>query len=351
MSLKPVTIGRCTVGQGNPVFVVAEISGNHGGYFEKALKLIEAAAGAGADAIKLQTYTAETITLACDEPPFRIGGGANRKCETLYSLYAKNTTPWEWQPELKVAAGDLGLECFSSPFDSSAVDFLERMGVPAFKIASFELVDLPLIRKAASTGTPLIMSTGMATLGEIEEAVAAARFAGCSEIILLKCTSAYPAAPEAMNLRTIPNMAAAFDLPVGLSDHSTGIAVPVAALALGAVMIEKHITLSRSDGGAESGFALEPGEFKVMVEAVRTAEAAMGTVSYGLTEHENASRIFRRSLFVVEDIRAGEKLSEGNLRSIRPGHGLGPKHLEAALGKRAKADIEKGTPLSWDLVE
>ena len=340
-----VRIGGWEAGGGR-VFVVAELAGNHGGSFEKALRMVEAAAEAGADAVKLQTFTPDGITLRSDRPEFKLPDGS-----TLYEAYDRFQTPWEWQPKLKARAEELGMECFSSPFDPDAVDFLAEMDVPAYKIASFELVDLPLIRRAASKGKPLIMSTGMASLGEIEEAVAAAREVGCKDVVLLKCTSSYPSPPDEMNLKTIPHMAQAFDLPVGLSDHTTGIAVPVAAVALGAVMIEKHFMLSRSDGGPESGFALEPAEFRAMVEAVRTTEPALGTVSYRPTEHERASRRFRRSLFVVEDVQAGEILTETNVRSIRPADGLAPKHLDTVLGRRARTAVPKGTPLSWDVVE
>lgn len=345
-TVRRIHLGSLVVGDGHPVCVVAELAGNHGGDFEKALRMVEAAAEAGADAVKLQTFSPDGITMKSDRPEFILPDGA-----TLYEVYERFQTPWEWQPKLKAAAEELGMECFSSPFDPSAVDFLAEMDVPAYKIASFELVDLPLIRQAASKGKPLIMSTGMATLGEIEEAVTAARSAGCGEMVLLKCTSSYPAVPEEMNLRTIPHLAGAFGVHAGLSDHTQGIAVPVAAVALGAVMVEKHFMLSRADGGPESGFALEPGEFREMVQAIRSAEAALGTVSYGLTEHERASRAFRRSLFAVQDIAAGEPFTEGNVRSIRPGHGLPPKHLDTILGKRSKVDIPKGTPLGWELVE
>ncbi len=347
---REVTIGRRKVGSGHPVFMVAELSGNHHQSFETAVKMVEAAAEAGADAVKLQTYTADTITLDCDSEIFRIGGGTEWDGETLHSLYSRSATPWEWQPKLKEVAEDHGLELFSSPFDPTAVDFLEKMNVPAYKIASFELVDIPLIQHAATKGKPLIMSTGMASLGEIEEAVDAARDAGCREIVLLKCTSAYPADPAEMNLRTIPHLAQAFDVPVGLSDHSTGIAVPVAATALGVVMIEKHLTLSCADGGPESGFALEPAEFKAMVEAVRVGERALGMVHYGLTERDEGSRVFRRSLFVVYDVREGEPFTNKNVRSIRPAHGLPPVDLERVLGRTALCNLEIGTPLSWDVI-
>jgi len=346
MTVDRFQVGSRTVGRGARVFVVAELAGNHGGSFEKALRMVEAAAEAGADAVKLQTFTPDGITIDSDRPEFVLPDG-----RTLYQVYEEFQTPWEWEPKLKAAAEDLGMECFSSPFDPSAVDFLEDMDVPAYKIASFELVDLPLIRKAAATGKPLIMSTGMATLGEIEEAVEAARSAGCNQIVLLKCTSTYPAVPEEMNLRTIPHLAEAFQVPAGLSDHSQGIAVPVAAVALGAVMIEKHFMLSRADGGPESNFALEPKEFRDMVQAIRTTEAALGRVSYGLTEQEQDSRIFRRSLFVVEDVKAGEAFTERNIRSIRPGHGLAPKHRGHVLGETARTNTPRGTPLRWHHVE
>ena len=272
------------------------------------------------------------------------------KGRNLYELYAEAYTPWEWQPKLKQVAEELGLDCFSTPFDFTAVDFLEGMDVPAHKIASFELVDLPLIRKVAKTGKPVIMSTGMASLMEIDESVRAFREAGGKQLTLLKCTSAYPSPPEEMNLRTIPHLAEAFGVPVGLSDHTLGIAVSVAAVALGACVIEKHFTLSRAAGGPDAAFSLEPSEFKAMVEAVRTAEKALGRVSYQVSEKEKASRVFRRSLFVVEDIKAGEVFTEQNIRSIRPGHGLPPKHLPAVLGCIAARDTQRGSPLSWELV-
>ncbi|MFC2171132.1 pseudaminic acid synthase [Acidobacteriota bacterium] len=346
-----VNFGSLQIGLGNPSVIVAELSGNHNQSFEGALSLLRAAAEAGADAVKLQTYTADTITIKSDRGHFRIGEGLLGKEETLYSLYARNSTPWEWQPKLKDAANDLGLELFSSPFDSTAADFLADMDIPAFKIASFEIVDLPLIRHVATKGKPLIVSTGMATLAEIEDAISAARHAGCYEIVLLKCTSNYPALPEEMNLKTIPHLAETFMVPAGLSDHTRGIAVPVAAVAIGALMIEKHLTLNRAAGGAESGFALEPDEFRTMVQAVRTAEKALGEVHYGLTEAEQSSRTFRRSLFTVEDIKAGELMTMKNFRSIRPGHGLAPKNLENILGKQARVNISRGTPLSWDLIK
>ena len=338
------------IGPGCPVYVVAEISANHNRDFDQALRMVQAAKDAGADAVKLQTYTPDTITLRSDREHFRIGGGTLWDGRTLHDLYAEAAMPWDWQPKLKAEADRLGLELFSSAFDATAVDFLEKMGVPAHKVASFEMVDLPLIEKMARTGKPLIMSTGMATLEEIEEAVATARAAGARQIALLKCTSAYPSPPEEMNLRTIPDLAARFQVPVGLSDHTMGIAVPVAAVALGACIVEKHFTLSRSVPGPDSAFSLEPAEFKAMVEAVRTAERALGGVHYGASGEEEKSRVFRRSLFVVEDVKAGEKFTEKNVRSIRPGNGLHTRHLKEVLGRTATRDIARGTPLSWELV-
>lgn len=346
-----LTICGRRVGPGLPVYIVAELSANHNQDFDEALRLVEAAAAAGADAVKLQTYTADTLTIRCDEQPFRIGKGTIWAGRNLYDLYDEAYTPWEWQPRLKQTAEAHGLHLFSTPFDSTAVTFLEAMHVPAHKIASFELVDLALIREVAATGKPMIMSTGMATVEEIGEAVAAAREAGATQIALLKCTSAYPSPPEEMNLRTIPDLAARFDLPVGLSDHTLGIAVPVAAVALGACIIEKHFTISRAVPGPDSVFSLEPEEFTEMVQAVRTVERALGSVSYSLMPHEIATKAFRRSLFVVRDVAAGERLTEENVRSIRPGHGLPPRELPAVLGRAVKQAIRRGTPLSWDLLE
>jgi N-acetylneuraminate synthase len=346
-----VQIGTRRVGPGEPVFCIAELSANHNQDFEKALRIVRAAKEAGADAVKLQTYTADTITIASDREPFRVGGGTLWDGKTLHELYSEAYTPWEWQPKLKQAANDLGMELFSSAFDATAVDFLERMGVPAHKVASFELVDIPLIQKMARTNKPLIMSTGMATLEEIDEAVSAAREAGAKEIALLKCTSAYPAPPEEMNLRTIPELARRFEVPAGLSDHTPGHTVPVAAVGMGACIIEKHLTLTRAEGGPDSAFSMEPDEFKAMVAAVRTAQKALGTIYFGASEHEKKSRVFRRSLFVVCDVKRGQKLTTDNVRSIRPAHGLHPRHLPEVLGRTASRDIEKGTPLSWELVD
>ena len=346
-----IKIGERVIGAGQPVYVIAEISANHHQDFDTALKIIHAAKDAGADAIKLQTYTADTITLASNREYFRVGGGTLWDGRNLHDLYAEAYTPWDWQPKLKKAANDLGMDCFSSAFDATAVDFLEEMRVPAHKVASFELVDLPLIEKMARTGKPLIMSTGLATVEEIDEAVKAARKAGATQIALLKCTSAYPAAAEEMNLRTIPELARRFDVPAGLSDHTMGVAVPVAAVALGACIIEKHLTLSRSEPGPDSAFSLEPHEFKTMVDAVRMAEKALGEVHFGFSEKEASSRIFRRSLFVVQDVRRGDVFTVDNVRSIRPGHGLHTRHFDEVLGRHAARDIERGTPFSWDLVD
>jgi N-acetylneuraminate synthase len=345
-----IKIGTRNIGSAEPVYVIAEVSANHHQDYDQAVRIIHAAKDAGADAVKLQTYTPDTITIRSDREYFKIGGGTLWDGRTLYDLYGEAYTPWDWQPKLKQVAESLGLDLFSSPFDETAVDFLENMNVTAYKLASFELVDLPLIRKMAATGKPLIISTGMATLEEIQEAVATARQAGASQIALLKCTSAYPASPEEMNLRTIPELARKFGLPVGLSDHTTGVAVPVAAVALGACIVEKHITLSRSPAGPDSAFSLEPQEFQAMVEAIRIAGKALGVASYGPIAQEQSSRVFRRSLFVVQNVKRGEPFTPENLRSIRPGYGLHTRYLPEVLGKRAAVDIERGTPLSWELV-
>ncbi len=344
-------IGERLVGPGQPVYVVAELSANHHQEFEQAVRLLHAAKAVGADAVKLQTYTPDTITIRSDREYFRIGGDTLWDGRTLYDLYDEAHTVWAWQPKLKLLADDLGLDLFSSPFDSTAVDFLEEMRVPAYKLASCELVDIPLIQRMARTGKPLLISTGMATLEEIEEAMNTARGAGCTEIALLKCTASYPALPDEMNLRTIPEMERIFQVPVGLSDHTTDIAVPVAAVALGACIIEKHITLSRSLQGPDSAFSLEPQEFKSMVDAVRIAEKALGEVRFGPSPREQSTRVFRRSLFIVENVRQGQTLTRENVRSIRPGHGLHTRHLPEVIGKRAARDIERGTPVTWDLID
>jgi pseudaminic acid synthase len=329
---------------------VADSSANHNQKYEQAVKLIHAAKEAGADAVKLQTYTPDTMTIKSDRPEFKISGGTLWDGKTLYELYEEAHTPWEWQPKLKKVADDLGLALFSTPFDKTAVDFLETMNVPAYKIASLEIVDIPLIEYIASKGKPLIISTGMATLDEIKEAVKTVKKAGATQIALLKCTSAYPAPPEEMNLKTIPHLAATFRVPVGLSDHSLGISTPIAAVALGACLVEKHFTLSRATPGPDSAFSLEPHEFRAMVEAIHTAEKALGGISYKIQQEEAKSLVYRRSLFVVKDMKAGELFTEDNVRSIRPGHGLHPRYLKKVLGRKATRNIQRGTPLSRDMI-
>jgi len=349
--MNEITIQGRRIGPTQPCYVIAEISANHNGSLERAQDLVRMAKEAGADAVKLQTYTPDTITLNCDAPLFRHGGTGLWANRDLYSLYQQAYTPWDWQPKLKVLAEEIGLPLFSTPFDFTAVDFLEQMGVPAYKIASFELVDLPLIERVARTGKPLILSTGMGTREEIGEAVAAFRAAGGRELALLKCTSAYPSPPEAMNLRTLRDLHTRFNVPAGLSDHSMGHTVAVAAVALGACIVEKHFTLSRSHPGPDSAFSMEPAEFRAMVEAIRTTEAALGNVCYEATAAEAESRRFRRSLFVTCDLVAGEVFSADNVRSVRPAAGLPPKHLAEVLGKAATRAIPANTPLEWTMVQ
>jgi pseudaminic acid synthase len=345
------TINGRQIGPGQPTYVIAEMSGNHRQDFEQAVSIMRAAKEAGADAVKLQTYTAETITMDCDSDLFRIGKGSLWEGKNLYELYGEAFTPWAWQPKLKRIADELNLTLFSTPFDDSAVDFLEEMQVPAHKIASFELVDTGLLRKVARTGKPVIMSTGMASLDEIDCAVRTLRNEGCTQLALLKCTSAYPSPPEEMNLRTIPHLAEAFGTPVGISDHTVGISAPVVAVTLGACIVEKHLTLNRNDGGPDAAFSLEPVELKAMVDAIRVTEKALGQVSYEVTKKEAASRVFRRSLFVVANMKKGEAFTAENVRSIRPSYGLSPKHLSSVLGRYARRDITRGTPLSWDCLD
>ena len=344
------SIGERNIGPGCRTYIVAEMSANHNQNFDHAVKIIEAAKKAGADAIKIQTYTADTITIDCNNKYFQIQGTI-WEGKNLHDLYKEAYTPWEWQPKLKKIANELGLDFFSSPFDLSAVDFLENMDVPAYKIASFELVDIPLIRKIAQMGKPIIMSTGMATLSEIDEALRVIRGEGNKKIALLKCTSAYPAPPEESNLNTIPHLSETFSVPSGLSDHTLGSAVSVAAVTLGASIIEKHFTLSRDEEGPDSSFSMEPDEFRQMVENIRTVEKAVGRVSYELTPKQKESSIYRRSLFVVKDVKAGEKFTEENIRSIRPGYGLHTRYFADVLGQKAKKDILKGTPFGWDLIK
>ncbi|HFQ79966.1 MAG TPA: pseudaminic acid synthase [Desulfobacterales bacterium] len=344
-----IKIGSRNIGSTQPVYIVAEMSANHNHDFSNAVDIIKAVKEAGADAVKLQTYTPDTITIDCDNNQFQIKN-TTWEGKSLYQLYREAYTPWEWQPKLQEVALSLDIDFFSTPFDNSAVDFLEEMRVPAYKIASFELVDLPLLKRIGATGKPVILSTGMASLAEIDEAMRTLEKYGAGEIILLKCVSAYPAAPESMNLKTIPNLASTFGTIVGLSDHTLNSTAAIAAVALGASVIEKHITLSRRDGGIDSSFSLDPDEFKNMVEAIRITEKSLGEVNYGPTETEAANRIFRRSLFVVENIKAGETFSTRNTRSIRPGHGLHTRYMDNVLGRKAACDIERGTPLSWKLI-
>ena len=350
MTTPTLQINGRRIGPGEPAYVVAELSANHNRDFEQAVALVHAAREAGADAVKLQTYTADTITIRSNRPEFRVGGGMLWDGRFLHDLYTEASMPWEWQPKLKAVADELGLTLFSAAFDPTAVDFLEQMNVPAHKVASFELVDLPLIECMARTGKPLIMSTGMGTLGEIDEAVRTARGAGAKQIALLKCTSAYPAPPEEMNLRTIPHLADAFGLPVGLSDHSLGIEASIAAVALGACIVERHVTLSRERPGPDSAFSLEPGELGQLVRAIRTVEQALGAVQYRGDGFEGKSLAHRRSLYAVEDIGAGETFTEVNVRSIRPANGLHTRHHAMVLGRVAATDIPRGTPLDWSLI-
>jgi len=345
-----IQISSRKIGQNESTFIIAELSANHLQNFDLAVDTIKAMKKSGADAVKLQTYTPDTMTIDSDNEYFQINQGTLWDGKTLYQLYQEAYTPWEWQPKLKKIAEELGLICFSSPFDNTAVDFLEEMNVPAYKVASFEITDIPLIEYIASKGKPVIISTGIATLADIEEAVHACRRMGNDQIALLKCTSAYPALLEESNLRTIPNLADTFNTVVGLSDHTLGISAPIASVALGAKIIEKHFILDRKMGGPDAAFSMEPDEFRSMVEAVREVEKALGTVNYDLTEKTKKSREFSRSLFVAKDIKAGETFTEKNIRSIRPGFGIHPRYFNKIIGKKAINEIKKGTPLNWDLI-
>ena len=349
--IQPISIGSRAIGPGHPVYIVAELSANHRQDFDEAVRLIHAAQEAGADAVKVQTYTPDTLTIDCDSPLFRHGKESLWQDRSLYDLYQEAYMPWEWQPKLQRCAADAGIDFFSTAYDATSVDFLEALDVPAYKIASFELVDIPLINRIAETGKPMILSTGMATLVEIEEAVRTIKNVGENDICLLKCVSAYPSSFEAMNLNTLGHMAGHFSLPCGLSDHSMGYLGAVAAVPLGACMIEKHFTLSRENGSVDSAFSMDPSDFKIMVEQIRSVEKALGKVHYGVDDEEAESFRFRRSLFVVEDICEGELLTSGNVRSIRPGHGLSPKYMEDVIGRRASKTIRKGTPLTWEMVD
>lgn len=346
-----IKIGHKEIGQHTKPFIIAEMSGNHNQSLERALHLVELAAEAGVDALKLQTYTPDTITLDVHTGEFFIQDDSNLwKGNSLYNLYKEAYTPWEWHKAIFDKANKLGLLAFSSPFDETAVHFLESLNVPAYKIASFENVDLPLIRKVARTGKPTIISTGMATAAEIDEAVSAFKEEGNEQLILLKCTSTYPATPMNSNLATIPHMRELFGTEIGLSDHTMGVGVSIAAVTLGATVIEKHFTTSRADGGVDSAFSMEPYELKMLVEETERAWQSLGKVSYGPTSPEKDSIKFRRSLYIGEDLKAGDILTENNVRNVRPGLGLPPKYFDLVLGKAIKQDVQKGTPLSWELL-
>ncbi|MBI5807007.1 MAG: pseudaminic acid synthase [Ignavibacteriales bacterium] len=332
---------------GTRSFIIAELSANHKHDFDIAVKTIKAAKECGADAIKLQTYTADTITINCSNEHFQIESGTIWDGRILYDLYKEAYTPWEWQPKLKKYAEELGLICFSSPFDKTAVDFLEEMNVPAYKVASFEITDIPLIEYIASKRKPVIISTGIATLSDIEEAVNTCRRVGNNDIALLKCTSSYPAPIEEANLLTIPNLRETFKVVAGLSDHTMGSSVAIASVALGAKIIEKHFILDRKLGGPDAAFSMEPSEFRQMVNSIREVEKALGKVSYRLTQKVEKSKIFARSLFIVENVKAGDTITKKNVRSIRPGYGLHPKYYKDIIGKKFRKDFERGTPLEW----
>lgn len=346
---KEFRIGNKMVGENHPCFCVAEMSGNHLKDYGRAVEIIHAAKEAGADAIKLQTYTADSLTVDSDKECF-VNHGGLWDGMTEYQLYQEASTPWDWQPKLKELAEGLGLECFSSPFDFAAVDFMKECDMPAYKIASYEINDIPLVRRAAGTHRPIIIATGIAHAEDIERVLAVCREEGNDEVMLLKCVSAYPTPYEEINLRMIPTLADMYDCTVGLSDHSMGSVVPVAAAALGIKMVEKHLTLRRSDGGPDGAFSMEPEEFKEMVTNIRIVEKALGVAEYRLTDKQEQERHGSRSLFVVKDIKAGEKLTPDNVRSIRPHDGLHTMYYEEVLGKTAACDAEKGTPLSWEMI-
>ena len=346
-----LSIAGRPIGRDHAPWIIAEMSGNHNQSLDRALAIVDAAAAAGAHALKIQTYTAETMTLDLNRGEFAITDPQSLWAgKSLFDLYREAHTPWEWHAPIFKRCAERGLVGFSSPFDFTAVDFLEKLKVPCYKIASFEIVDLPLIRRAAATGKPLILSTGMATLSEIDDAVRAARGAGARDLILLKCTSEYPATAEDSHVRTIPHLRDLFGVEVGLSDHTPGIGVPVAAVALGATVIEKHFTLDRSAGGVDSAFSLEPAELKALVVETERARRSLGRVAYGPQEGEKPSGQFRRSLYVARDMKPGDAFTPDNLRSIRPGRGLSPKHYEVLLGKRVTRAVPRGTPASWDLI-
>lgn len=346
-----IQIAGRKIGTEYPPLVIAEMSGNHNQSLERALQIVEAAARAGAHGLKIQTYTADTMTLNIDEGEFRISSPDSQWTnQSLYQLYQQAHTPWEWHQPIFSHARRLGLIPFSTPFDETAVDFLEELEVPCYKIASFENTDLPLIKKVASTGKPIIISTGMASIAELDEAVTTARMAGCNDLILLKCTSTYPAQPDNTNTLTIPHMRQLFECEIGLSDHTMGIGVAIASVALGASVIEKHFTLRRADGGVDSAFSLEPDEMASLATETERAWMSLGKISYGPTGNEKNSLIFRRSIYVTKDMKAGETFTTENIRSIRPGYGLPTKFMDVILGKKAKSNIKKGTPLKFDLI-
>jgi len=346
-----IKINNKKIGRGCAPFIIAEMSGNHNQSLSKALDIVDAAAKAGSHALKLQTYTADTITLDVKKGDFFISDKDSPwSGNSLHDLYKQAYTPWEWHKPIMQRASDLGMICFSSPFDESAVDFLEDLNVPAYKIASFENNHLPLIKKAASTGKPIIISTGMATVSEIHEAVVAARESGCKDLILLKCTSTYPATPESSNILTIPHMRELFDCEVGLSDHTMGVGTSIAAVAHGAAVIEKHFTISRDDGGVDSTFSLEPNELELLVIETKRAFESLGKISYGIIGEEEKSKIFRRSLYIAEDMNSGDIFTKDNLRIVRPGEGLKPKYYDKVLGRKVNCDVKKGHPVSWGLL-
>lgn len=342
-------IAGTKIGNGHAPYLIAEMSGNHNGDINRAMALIDAAKASGADAVKLQTYTADTITIDCDRPEFQLNDGL-WKGRSLYELYQEAHTPWDWHEPLFRHAKDIGITIFSSPFDPTAADFLEGLNAPAFKIASFEIIDIPLIKYVARLGKPMILSTGMASLGDIADAVAAVRETPDTPMMLLHCTSGYPTPAEDCDLRTIAHLSDAFDVPVGLSDHTQGVAVPVASVALGAVLVEKHFTLSRADGGVDAAFSLEPDEFKAMADACNTAWRAIGNIGYDIKASETSGQQIRRSLYAVADIAAGDIFNEENVRSIRPGLGLAPKYLPEVLGHTAARDIKRGEPVNWQMI-
>lgn len=350
-NFKEIKVGKGFIGANHPPFIIAEMSGNHNQSLDRALEIVDAVASSGAHALKIQTYTPDTMTIDLNEREFHISDDSSLwKGKSLYNLYGEAYTPWEWHKEIFDRARNKGLIPFSSPFDSSAVDFLETLDIDLYKIASFENTDIPLIKKVASTGKPMIISTGMATVSELDESVRAAKEAGCEDLVLLKCTSTYPALPINSNLRTIEHLKSLFNCEVGLSDHTLGIGAAIASVAVGATVIEKHFTLDRNDGGVDSAFSLEPGELKDLVTESCSAWQSLGSINYGISSSEKSSIQFRRSLYIVEDLKKGNEINADNLRAIRPGLGLPPKYINKFIGKTVKSDVKRGTPLTWDLI-